>query len=106
VLGLPDDCFELRTLRRYRDETLAAMPGGNAAIAAYYLVAPSILDRLPSEDRVMRLLSVYARFILPSAIAARLGLNALAYRLYARMMDDLARDFAPEVHRLALTTEP
>ena len=46
VLGLPDDCFELRTLRRYRDESLAAMPGGNAAIAAYYLVAPSILDRL------------------------------------------------------------
>ena len=105
VLGLPDDCFELRTLRRYRDETLAAMPGGNAAIAAYYLLAPSILDRLPRQDRAARLLSVYARFILPSAVAARLGLNALAYRLYARMMDELARDFAPEVHRLGLTTE-
>ena len=105
VLGLPDDCFELRTLRRYRDETLAAMPGGNAAIAAYYLLAPSILDRLPRQDRVARLLSVYARFILPSAVAARLGLNALAYRLYARMMSELAHDFAPEVHRLDLTTE-
>ena len=61
MLGLPDDCFELRTLRRYRDETLAAMPGGNAAIAAYYLLAPSILDRLPRQDRVARLLSVYTR---------------------------------------------
>ena len=105
VLGLPDDCFELRTLRRYRDESLAAMPGGNAAIAAYYLLAPSILDRLPGQDRVTRLLSVYARFILPSAVAARLGLNTLAYRLYARMMSELARDFAPEVHHLGRTTE-
>jgi hypothetical protein len=102
VLGLPDDCFELRTLRRYRDETLRAMPGGNAAIAAYYRLAPSILGRIPQEDRARRLLSVYARFILPSAIAAQLGFDALAYRLYARMMDELARDFAPEVHRPAL----
>lgn len=98
VLGLPDDCFELRTLRHYRDETLAAMPGGNAAIVAYYSIAPSILDRLPPDERTTLLLSVYARFIFPSAIAARLGLNALAYRLYARMMDELVRDFAPEMH--------
>jgi hypothetical protein len=105
VLGLPDDCFELRTLRRYRDETLPAMPGGNAAIAAYYGLAPSILDRLPPDDRATRLIAVYARFILPSAIAARLGFDALAYRLYAGMMDELVRDFAPEVHRLGHTTE-
>jgi hypothetical protein len=106
VLGLPDNCFELRTLRRYRDEALAAMPGGNAAIAAYYLMAPAIMDRLPRQERVARLLSVYARFILPSAVAARLGLNGLAYRLYARMMDELVRDFAPEVHSTAVSTKP
>jgi hypothetical protein len=94
LLGLSDDCFELRTLRRYRDETLAAMPGGNAAIAAYYLMAPTILRRLRNEERAGRLLSVYARFILPSAVAARLGLDALAYRLYAGMMHELSRDLA------------
>ena len=52
-----------------------------------------------------RLLSVYARFILPSAVAARLGLSGLDYRLYARMMSELAPDFAPGVHRLGRTTE-
>ena len=31
--------------------------------------------------------------------------DALAYRLYARMMSELVRDFAPEVHRLGRTTE-
>lgn len=90
VLGLSDDCFELRTLRRYRDRVLIDMPGGRAALAAYYLVAPSILERLPKHERAATLLSVYMRFILPSAVAARLGLNRLAYSLYARMMDELS----------------
>lgn len=97
VLGLTDDCFELQALRRYRDQVLASMPGGSEAIAVYYRVAPSILERLPKEQRVRRLLALYARFILPSAIAAWLGCNRLAYRLYARMMRDLTRDFAPEI---------
>ncbi len=94
VLGLSDDFFELRTLRRYRDRVLIDMPGGHAALAAYYLVAPSILERLPQQERAPRLLPVYMRFILPSAVAARLGLNRLAYSLYARMMDELSRSYA------------
>src|SRR3990170_3339642 len=57
VLGLDDDCFELRTLRRYRDEVLAKRPGGAADIAAYYELAPLILARLPREARQMQLRS-------------------------------------------------
>jgi hypothetical protein len=96
VLGLDDDCFELRTLRRYRDTVLAQTPGGSADIAAYYGLAPLILARLPRDSRAARLRSVYARFILPAAIAARLGLNALAYRLYRAMLAKLLHDLAPE----------
>jgi hypothetical protein len=90
VLGLDDDCFELRTLRRYRDEVLANQAGGKAAITRYYAQAPRLLAQLPAISRNRRLLSVYARFVLPAAIAARLGLDALAYRLYVRMMSALA----------------
>jgi hypothetical protein len=96
VLGLGDDCFELRTLRRYRDDVLAKTREGRAAIAAYYRIAPAVVARLEQRRAGPRLLSVYARFVLPSAIAARLGLNRLAFRLYRRMMQDLTRDFAPE----------
>jgi hypothetical protein len=96
VLGLDDDCFELRTLRHYRDQVLPALPGGSDAIATYYRLAPSILKRLPQNERALRLLSIYARFILPSAVAARLGWNRIAHRLYAHMMGELARDFAPD----------
>lgn len=94
VLGLADDCFELRELRGYRDRVLAASLSGKEAIALYYDLAPAILARLPEAERTARLLSIYLRFILPSAVAARLGFNRIAYRLYASMMQELARDFA------------
>jgi hypothetical protein len=97
VLGLDDDCFELSTLRRYRDEVLAKRPGGKAEIARYYEIAPLILARMPDSNRRVRLIHLYARFILPAALAAQLGLNALAYRIYRRMVRSLARDLAPEL---------
>jgi nitrate reductase assembly molybdenum cofactor insertion protein NarJ len=55
-------------------------------------LAPGILARLRTapDDPARSLLSVYARFVLPAALAARLGLNALAYRLYVRMLNELA----------------
>ena len=90
VLGLTDDCFELASLRRYRDCVLAAIPAGRAEIARYYQLAPAILASLPPDRRGPLLLSVYGRFILPSAIAAKLGLNRLAYCLYVRMIAELA----------------
>jgi hypothetical protein len=92
ILGLDDDCFELRTLRQYRDRVLARRPDGAAAIARYYELAPRILARLSANpcSREKVLLSVYARYVLPAAIAAELGINALAYRLYVRMLNRLA----------------
>jgi hypothetical protein len=95
ALGLADDCFELRTLRRYRDEVLAKHPGGAADIAAYYALAPLILARLPQEERKAHLCGLYARYILPASLAARLRLDALAYELYLAMLEQLAGDFAP-----------
>lgn len=91
VLGLGDDCFELRTLRRYRDQVLAKRPGGNAEIARYYELAPSLLAglRANATDPDKVLLGVYARYVLPAALAARLGLDRLAYRLYQRMLTAL-----------------
>jgi hypothetical protein len=90
LLGLGDECFELRTLRRYRDDVLAKLPGGEAAIARYYAEAPLILHRLRFEERPHVLLRAYARFILPAAVAARFSCSRLAFRLYARMMQELA----------------
>jgi hypothetical protein len=99
VLGLPDDCFELRALRRYRDEVLAGTPDGRASIAAYYVLAPALLNALDAKTRSEILRRLYARFILPSALAAHLGFDRLAFNIYARMMQELSAHASPQSSR-------
>jgi hypothetical protein len=86
-VGLADDCWELATLRRFRDGWLARQPGGAEDIAAYYREAPAIAARLKGDTRA--LLKLYWTRIVPSALAAELGANRLVRRIYARMMSEL-----------------
>ena len=44
--GLPDDCYELTTLRRFRDEWLSSQPYGAEDIAEYYRTAPTIVTAI------------------------------------------------------------
>lgn len=43
VRGLPDDCHELVTLRRFRDEYVRARPDGELLVAEYYEHAPKLV---------------------------------------------------------------
>ena len=97
VLGLSDDCFELRSLRAYRDHVLASTPGGAGDIALYYQIAPVILRAMPKATRHQRLGAAYLLYILPAAVLARLGLPTLVHRLYRAMMQRLARELAPSL---------
>ena len=107
VLGLSDDCFELRTLRRYRDDVLAKQRGGADAIARYYGIAPRILAALSATPgKSEALLSVYARFVLPAALSTRLGLNTLTYRIYVRMLNALAAHAATAGARVEASRPP
>lgn len=49
-LGKPDDCFELTTLRNFRDNWLALQPGGKEEIREYYEIAPTIVEKLSTSD--------------------------------------------------------
>jgi hypothetical protein len=73
---------------------LVNRPGGRDDIALYYQLAPLILARLPGETREQHLRSVYVRYVLPSALAAQFGFDALAHRLYERMIDELATELS------------
>lgn len=87
MVGLADDCWELRTLRRFRDGWLAKQADGGADIARYYAEAPAIADRLRQDPRAA--LRLYWTRIVPSALAAQLGLNRAARALYSRGMREL-----------------
>jgi hypothetical protein len=103
LLALEDDCFELRTLRRFRDDYLLQAPGGRDQVASYYDVAPQILFAMQSTAEIHTLESVYFLSILPCAIFAHFGLNSLARKIYTRMMSELEAKYSgvlpPDVRR-------
>ena len=91
TVGLPDDCYELRTLRGFRDGPLRAMPGGEALVAAYYAQGPAIVAGVSARpDAARQWLRTYVFDILPCVALARLGLNGAALRRYRAMVERLA----------------
>ncbi|MBQ5952180.1 MAG: hypothetical protein IJL66_08540 [Lachnospiraceae bacterium] len=49
-MGLPDDCEELQTLRRFRDEVLDRTITGHSLKLHYYEVAPKLLQKLEGRN--------------------------------------------------------
>ena len=49
-LGKPDDCFDLATLRNFRDNRLALQPEGTQEIREYYEITPTIVEKLAASD--------------------------------------------------------
>ena len=92
TLGLSDDCWELRTLRAFRDGPLARMAGGRALTARYYAEAPRLVDGVNRRSDAARVwLCVYWTHILPCAVMARFGLHAAALAHYRRLFGRLER---------------
>jgi len=44
--NLPDDCYELETLRKFRDDYVKHLPGGKGIIEEYYEIAPRIIEEI------------------------------------------------------------
>ena len=92
TLGLSDDCWELRTLRAFRDGPLSRTADGRGLTARYYAEAPRLVEgvnRRPDAARVW--LSVYWTHILPCAVMARLGFAGPALAHYKRLFQRLER---------------
>lgn len=86
TVGLADDCWELSTLRAFRDGQLGTAPGGAGLIADYYARAPGIVRAIDARpDAAMVWLRTYWGGVLPCAFAARLGMQRLAMSMYRRM---------------------
>lgn len=92
TIGLADDCWELQTLRAFRDGPLARTAEGAALSADYYLRAPRIVEAVSERSDAARVwLATYWTGVVPCAVAARLGLNRLALSMYRRMTLRLER---------------
>ena len=90
VIGLADDCWELETLRKFRDGWLSAQLGGTADISRYYNTAPDIIQSLnkrPDANKIW--LKLYWHYILPSAVLIKLGFHKTAHNHYSAMMKSM-----------------
>lgn len=91
TLGLGDNCWELRTLRAFRDGPLKQTQAGRASVARYYAEAPRLVAAVNRRnDAVRQWLNAYWLYILPCAIMARLNFTRPAIRHYSRLFNRLA----------------
>ncbi len=91
AMGLPDDCYELTTLRKFRDEYLAKQECGACEIAHYYQVAPEIVSRIHNcENANMIFDKIYMELVAPCVRLIEEGKLAEAhtkYREYVIMLE-------------------
>ena len=78
-LGLDDDCFELRTVRRLRDRWLVNQPFGAEALSWYRDNSRAILAAIPDNLAARLFARFYLLRLVPAVIAERLGLHCLAF---------------------------
>ena len=61
-----DDCYELRTLRMFRDDWLAKQTNGNTLIQSYYSMAPSIVLQINASLKKNRIYAlIWDEYIRP-----------------------------------------
>ena len=91
---LPDNCYELCTLRRFRDDYLARVPGGKEDIETYYRVAPTIVSAIDSSPNASETWNkIYDELILPCLDYIERGLLREAYMHYRSYSLSLIKQF-------------
>lgn len=85
--GKPDDCYELTTLRQFRDGWLAFQPDGEAIIREYYQIAPPIVEALNiSNQRDAIYTDIWQDYILPCVQMIEQGSYEACRALYEKMV--------------------
>ena len=95
AMGLPDNCFELMTLRRFRDTYVANLCGGRGEIAEYYTIAPLLVKAISAHSNGLKetYQQIYDTVVAPCAKLISSGLFAEAYALYKQKFLELQTRF-------------
>lgn len=93
-LGRPDDCYELNTLRSYRDNYLLSTEEGRMLVDEYYNIAPTIvkrIDRQPDSDTIYR--DIWNTYLSPCIAMIENGENEKCRELYSSMVRKLEAQY-------------
>jgi hypothetical protein len=92
--GLPDDCYELETLRDYRDRWLAKTEQGAQVIQQYYEIAPRIVSAInDSNQRSAVYERIYEQMVLPCVKLIEQGKMQETLELYQSWTLQLQAEF-------------
>ncbi len=92
-LGLPDDCAELTTLRRFRDDVLTTTSEGKALVEEYYRIAPTLVDKIDASVQKDEIYKNIYKQITACIDAIDNNKYDLAVQLYKKMVEDVTAEF-------------
>ncbi|MGN1025613.1 MAG: CFI-box-CTERM domain-containing protein [Faecousia sp.] len=83
AIGLGDDCYELVTLRAFRDSYMRNTPNGPADICEYYRTAPLIVSKIKELANANAIFEkIYLELVRPCIKLIECKKNEDAYMLY------------------------
>jgi hypothetical protein len=88
--GLSNDCYELKLLRKFRDEWVRTQANGAQEISIYYDIAPKIVDKLNQQENAEEIYNtIYNELILKCVKLIEDEKREEAYRLYKKVAFEL-----------------
>lgn len=86
-LDKDDDCYELKTLRDYRDQYLLGSDEGRDVVDTYYNIAPTIVNRINKTDEAASTYkTIFSRYINPCITLIESGEYEECKKLYSDMV--------------------
>ena len=94
ALGLPDDCYELETLRAFRDGYVKLTESGREEICEYYHTAPAIVEKIKSGDTAQAVFNkIYRELVQPCVKMIEENRHEEAYGKYRAYLKMLQKQY-------------
>lgn len=91
---LPDDCYELQTLRDFRDNYVRHLPHGEETIREYYEIAPRIITRINDTANPAEVFeTMYERLVQKSIKLIEAGRKTEAFENYRLIVRELKQEY-------------
>lgn len=87
--GLRDDCYELETLRHFRDTYLMKTNLGKSAVKTYYEIAPALVKKLEKDKNKAILFEAIFEQIKMACLSIEQGNNRKAHSIYKSAVEEL-----------------
>ena len=92
--GLPEDCYELKTLRSFRDEYVKTLFDGKEIVSNYYDIASILVNKiyeLPNSNEIF--LDIYSSLVLKSVALIENNKNQQTFFYFKEYIDKLKKKY-------------